>query len=402
MVEALAEKLADFHSVAETSDRIAKYGDWAIRYNQRENEDQWQPYIGRTITPEQDRTLRSYTQAFLARKADLMARRVHDHRIRRVHADLRSDAVCFVNGICVFDCVEFSSRINLLDVARDTGFLQMDLEFRGRDDLAKAFIDHYVQVADDPEHREVLDFYAMYSACVRGKVESFLLDLPEVPSEVKKNAEAAAARYFELACEYATSLPPAVLVIMCGLPGTGKSSLATKLASAGFEVLASDLIRKELTGVDPGEHRYEEYGEGIYTPDISARTYEELLSRARSLLLEGRSVILDAAFLRRDNRRAARKLARNTGAQFTCLSLQIDDATARARIDERSKAGDNPSDALWHVYTGQKRRFQKPSEVPAERLIVLDAKRPTPELAAAVLEGLRQISPLSLASPAPR
>ena len=284
MVEAVACKLAAFHAVAETSPRIARYGDWAIRYNQRENEDQWAPYIGRTVTPEQDRILRAYTEAFFARKADVLDHRVREQRIRRVHADLRSDAVCFVNGICIFDCVEFSSRINLLDVARDTGFLEMDLEYRGRPELAKAFIDHYVQVAGDPEHREVLNFYAMYSACVRGKVESFLLDQPEVPDQLKKAAAKAARRYFDLACRYAASLPPAVLAITCGLPGTGKSSLAAELAPAGFELISSDVVRKELTGVNPSEHRYEDYRAGIYSTDITARTYTALLERARAHL----------------------------------------------------------------------------------------------------------------------
>jgi aminoglycoside phosphotransferase family enzyme/predicted kinase len=396
MLESVARKLAAFHDTAETSPRIAKYGDWAIRYNQRENEDQWSPYIGRTITPEQDRILRAYTEAFFARKADVLQRRVQEQRIRRVHADLRSDAVCFVNGICIFDCVEFSSRINLLDVARDTGFLEMDLEYRGRPDLAKAFIDHYVQVARDPEHREVLDFYAMYSACVRGKVESFLLDQPEVPDQLKKAAAKAAKRYFDLACRYAASLPPAVMAITCGLPGTGKSSLAAELASTGFEVLSSDIVRKELTGVGPSEHRYEDYRAGIYSTDFTARTYTALLDRARTRLEAGQSVVLDASFLRRADRRAARRLARDAGAQFACLYLQLDDDTARRRIKHRAKTGDSPSDALWHIYTAQKRRFQKPTEIPPERLIKLDASSTIATQAKAAQAALHVISPLSV------
>ncbi len=68
-------------------------------------------------------------------------------RIRRVHADLRSDAVCFTNGICVFDCVEFNRRINVLDVARDTGFLAMDLKYRGHDGLAADFTRAYLAAA---------------------------------------------------------------------------------------------------------------------------------------------------------------------------------------------------------------------------------------------------------------
>jgi hypothetical protein len=397
MIEAVADKLAAFHATAETSPRIASYGDWAIRYNQRENEHQWAPYVGRTITPEQDRILRAYSEAFFARKAGVLARRVQEQRIRRVHADLRSDAICMDNGICIFDCVEFSSRINLLDVARDTGFLQMDLEFRGHPDLARVFSERYMRVGEDPQHREVLDFYAMYSACVRGKVESFLLDLPEVPEAVKKNAAKAARRYFDLACKYARSLPPAMLVITCGLPGTGKSSLAHELAPGGFDVISSDVVRKELTGVEPAEHRYEAFRAGIYATDVTARTYEALLDRASTCLEAGRSVILDASFLRRPDRRAARRLARVAGAQFACLYLEIDDDTARKRIAQRAAAGDNPSDALWHVYRGQKRRFQKPTEIPPDRLITLNASTSIRTQAQDTRASLRALSPLSFA-----
>jgi predicted kinase len=395
MVEAIADKLAAFHENAETSPRIAAYGDWAIRYNQRESEDQWTPFIGRTITPEQDRILRAYTEAFLKRKAALLSRRVQELRIKRVHADLRSDAVCFVNGICIFDCVEFSRRINLLDVARDTGFLQMDLEFRGHPDLARAFIERYIEVAGDPEHRDVLDFYAMYSACVRAKVEAFLLDLPEVPEAAKKRAAKASQRYFDLAVQYARSLPPAVLAITCGLPGSGKSSLAQELTGSGFQVLSSDVVRKQLAGSDSTTHHYEEFEEGIYGRHTTERTYDALLHEARPLLEQGSSVILDASFTRRDHRRRAARLAKDVGAQFACLYLEVDDATARNRIDRRVIEGDDPSDARWLVYRGQKRRFQKPSEVPAGRLIPLDASGSNESQARDARIALQALSPLS-------
>ena len=134
MLGDVAEKLVPFHQAgAATSARIAAYGDWAIRFNVRENVRQWTPFIGRTITAEQDGILRNYIEAFYARRADVMERRVDERRIRECHSDLRSDAVCFVDphagpdGICIFDCVEFNRRITHVDVARDVSFLMMDL-----------------------------------------------------------------------------------------------------------------------------------------------------------------------------------------------------------------------------------------------------------------------------------
>jgi aminoglycoside phosphotransferase family enzyme/predicted kinase len=397
MVRALADKLADFHARAETSARIAEYGDWAIRYNWRENVQQWQPYIDRTVSEEQDRVLRAYGEAFFARRAGMLRRRVEERRIRRVHADLRSDAVCFTDGICVFDCVEFSNRINLLDVTRDVGFLAMDLDYRGRSDLARAFVRRYVEASGDSELPRLLEFYAAYSACVRGKVEAFLLDQPEVPGAVQRRAARASKRYFELACRYAESLPPAMLIITCGLTATGKSAVVRRLAElTDIDIISSDVERKRLAGLAPTERRLEPFRGGIYSPEFTERTYAALLEEARERLRRGRSVVLDASYIRRQHRRSAARLAADEGAQFACLEFRSSEGVVRGRLARRLRQGRDPSDARWEVYVAQKRRLQRPSEVAGERLIVVDGEQPLNRAARGLLRGLRRLSPLSL------
>ena len=397
MLRALAERLAEFHARAETSRRIAEYGDWAIRFNWRENVKQWEPYIARTISQEQDRILRAYGEAFFVRRAEILQRRVEEMRIRRVHADLRSDAVCFTDGICIFDCVEFSNRLSLLDITRDVGFLAMDLDYRERTDLAAAFVDHYVEISGDAELPQLLYFYACYSACVRGKVESFLLDEPEVPPRERRAAARAASRYFDLACRYARSLRPAMLVITCGLTATGKSALARRLAGlTGIDVVSSDVVRKRLAGLAPRERRFEPFRGGIYSPEFTERTYAALLEEGRERLRRGRSVILDASFLRREHRRAAARLAAKEGAQFACLQFLASDDTVRRRLARRLREGADPSDARWEIYAGQKRRFQRSTEVLPERLIVVDTKQPLDRAVRRALRSLRLLSPLSL------
>lgn len=340
--------------------------------------------------------LRAYGEAFFARKAEVLGRRVDELRIRRVHADLRSDAVCFVDGVCIFDCVEFSRRISVLDVARDVGFLSMDLDYRGRSDLARAFVDRYVELSGDTDLLEIVDFFAAYSACVRGKVEAFLLDQPEVAEAQKRRARAAARRYFALACRYAASLPPALLVITCGLTATGKSTVARRLAGlTGMEVVSSDVVRKRLAGLAPAERRFEPFQRGIYSPEFTQRTYAELLDETRPLLRAGRSVILDASYLRRQHRRAAARLAAEEGAQFACLEFRASDEAVRRRLARRLREGGDPSDARWEIYAAQKRRFQRPGEVPPERLIVVDTATPLASEVRAALRRLRALSPLS-------
>lgn len=397
MIRAVGDRLVAFHARAETSQRIASYGDRAIRYAWRENFLQWSPQVGETLTAEQDRILRCYGEAFFARKSAVLQRRVAQLRIRECHSDLRSDAVCFTDGVCIFDCVEFSRRIRLVDVARDVGFLAMDLDYRGHSELGDEFIDQYVRLSGDNDLREVISFYKCYNACVRAKVEGILISEREVPISKRRTARKSARRYFDIACRYARELKPGLLVITCGLPGTGKSTIAQSIAErTEFTTISSDMVRKEKAGLTPKEHRYEAFGEGIYATDFTERTYAELLQRARPLLLEGRSVILDASFIRKSHRKGAARLANEAGAQFACVVMDAPPAAVRRRLGRRLARGTGASDARWQTYVAQERRFQQPSELPPDRLIVLKAQRSADVNVADVLEWLRGISPLSL------
>ncbi|MEO8456866.1 MAG: AAA family ATPase [Chloroflexota bacterium] len=399
MVEQVADKLVPFHeSTSETSPAFARYGDWAIRYNHRENVEQWTPFVGKTLTPEQHAICLAYAEAFFARKRDVLARRVKELRIRRTHADLRSDAICMQDGVCIMDAVEFNRRISVLDIARDVGFLEMDLAYRGRQDLAEAFVRRYQKSAHDPDLREVLPFYAYYSACVRGKVEAFLLNIPSVPAKAKKAAAEASHRYFEMACEYAKTLPPAMLVVMCGLSASGKSTAAKEIAPhLGATVISSDVVRKKLAGMRPTTRALDDFRAGLYSAEMTKKTYAAMLEQAHDLLMRGKSVILDATFQRAGERKAAARLARETGAQFALVEVTASDAAARKRLSTRLEKGRDPSDARWEIYIKQKGRFQPPKEVTPDRHIMVHAS------AAAKKRGivnavarLREISPLSV------
>jgi uncharacterized protein len=396
MIRAVAERLVSFHELAPTNRKMASYGDRAIRYAWRENFRQWTNEVGQTLTAEQDRILRCYGEAFFARRAATLERRVAQLRIRECHSDLRSDAVCLTNGICIFDCVEFSRRLRLVDVARDVGFLAMDLEYRGHPQLAGRFVEHYVALSGDDDLRGVINFYKCYNACVRAKVEGLLTGEQEVPLNKRRAARKAARRYFNLACGFANELPPAMLIITCGLPGTGKSTLAQSIAErTGFEVISSDIVRKRMVGLAMDEHQYEAFGEGIYSQQATEMTYASLLERARPFLLDGRSVMLDASFIRRSHRAAAARLAKETGAQFACILLEVSAGAVRSRLDSRVASGEGPSDARWETYTGQRRRFQQPAEVQAERLIVIEMRRSARSSTGKVMRFLGRISPLS-------
>jgi len=203
MVRQVAQKLVDFHQQAETNTEISSYGSLgSILTNTEENFTQTQKYIGVSISSEQYRGIKAYTDSFTVQNIRLFKKRVKEGRIRDCHGDLHSAHICFIDGICIYDCIEFNDRFRYCDVASEIAFLAMDMDYHRHPDLSQHFIDAYVKSSQDEELLKLLHFYKCYRAYVRGKVESFKLDDPHIPEGEKTRALAAARRYFELAKSY--------------------------------------------------------------------------------------------------------------------------------------------------------------------------------------------------------
>jgi aminoglycoside phosphotransferase family enzyme len=203
MVRQVAQKLVDFHRQAETNAEISSYGSLdTILTNTEENFTQTQKYIGVSISGEQYQSIKAYTDSFAEQNIRLFKKRVKEGRIRDCHGDLHSAHICFIDGICIYDCIEFNDRFRYCDVASEIAFLAMDLDYHRHPDLSQHFIDAYVKSSQDEELLKLLHFYKCYRAYVRGKVESFKLDDPHIPEGEKSRALAAARRYFQLAKSY--------------------------------------------------------------------------------------------------------------------------------------------------------------------------------------------------------
>ena len=203
MIRRVAEKLAGFHQRTETGDNINAFGDLdTITRNTEENSSQTIKYIGNTISQENFRHIKGYTTSFMENNSMLFSRRISEGRIRDCHGDLHAAHICFTNGICIYDCIEFNDRFRYCDVASEVAFLAMDLDHYGRSDLSRSFINAYVSCTQDSELPDILDFYKCYRAYVRGKVESFKLDDPHIPDEEKGRITGIARNYFELAASY--------------------------------------------------------------------------------------------------------------------------------------------------------------------------------------------------------
>lgn len=377
LIGRLAVSIAEFHKRAETNGRIGEFGSLDIlKKNTLENFDQTEQFIGRAISPGLFKRIKGYTGSFLEANERLFLRRVEEGFIRDCHGDIHSEHVFADGGIEIIDCIEFNERFRFSDVVADIAFLSMDLDFHNRKELSEKLDSAYFKATGDREGRALLDFYRCYRAYVRGKVEAFKASEEEVEDAARCEARLSSIYHFHLSGRYASGNAPPMLIIVRGLPGTGKSTLARGIAErTGFVHLMSDVVRKELAGVKPGAAGPGKFGEGIYSESFTERTYSEMARRAGRFLGQGRSCVVDATFSKREHLDRVREAAMPSGALVSAVECSAPDEVVKARLDKRCLEAESVSDADWRVYLGKKASFE---EVPGQRVVAV-AEKPLEE-----------------------
>ncbi len=273
---------------------------------------------------------------FLAGRMPLFEARIRAGRVVDGHGDLLAeDIFCLDDGPRILDCLEFDDRLRWVDGLDDAAFLAMDLERLGASDLAERFTGWYSQYSGDPAPTSLRHHYTAYRAFVRAKV-TWLRSRQGDPRAGGEARELAAMALQHLRAGAVT------LVLIGGLPGTGKSALAGTLASRlGCTVLGSDRIRKELAGIPAEQKSPAPYGAGIYDRFWTERTYQELLHRAAELLSRGESVIADASWTCSGHRAAAQTMADNAAANIVQLRCTAPaEVTARRMRSRTGSASD--------------------------------------------------------------
>lgn len=391
ILDAVAEKLADFHRRAETGGRIDEIGGPAtIRHNHEENFAQTEKYIGVTIAADRFEFIKNYIFRFMEENRELLAGRVAAHRIRDGHGDLHLEHIVVAGDIIIFDCIEFNERFRYGDVAAEVAFLAMDLDYNGYPEYADRFVQAYAAAAADGELRKLLNFYKCYYAYVRGKVIGFRSDDPVIDAAGREEARQLAARYFDLAYTYAARLEQPALIIMAGLMGTGKSVLAALAAPRlGAAVIRSDVLRKEILNLAPTDRHHVEFGKGIYGGEISARTYATAHERAMALLQFGTPVIIDASYKRAQERHEALALARRLAVPFLFVECVCPEEIVRERLERRVRDPEEASDGRWEIYAAQKNDYDRSDELPRESRMTVDTSRPPETCLRQVIERLR-------------
>lgn len=328
LIVRLADAVAAFHARAEAA-APAFGGSRGIASVLADNQDNLLrgcPPLDRAAVE----ALGAASAAALARHAGLLDARQMQGKVRRCHGDLHLRNICLLDGEpTLFDCIEFSDDIACIDVLYDLAFLLMDLEHRNLRPLANILFNRYIDRADETDGLAAVPLLMSIRAGVRAKVALAAL-------AVQPGAAEEARAYLDLARALLRPGRPALLAIG-GLSGTGKSTIAARLAAEfapapGARHIRSDVLRKSLMKVAP-ETRLPQ---SAYARGVSERVYRAMHQEAAAALAAGYTAILDATFIDEKERDAAVQLARDAGAAFAGLWLTAPEAVLVGRVEARS------------------------------------------------------------------
>jgi aminoglycoside phosphotransferase family enzyme/predicted kinase len=341
----VARSLADFHSRADRSpgiDRAATAE--AVRANWDDGFALLRTSVGAVLDAAKCARVEALVHRYLAGREVLFAERIEAGHVCDGHGDLQAaDIFCLDDGVRILDCIEFNDRFRHGDVMADIAFLAMDLERLGSADLARRFVAWHREFAGDACPESLVHHYIAYRAHVRCKVAC--LRVAQLEGTEREHEAEAARSLLDLALGH-LERARVRLVLIGGLPGTGKSTLAAELGDRhGWTVLRTDEVRKEQAGLASGTSGAAPFGQGLYRTETTEDVYGLVLERARLGLERGESVVVDASWSAARFREAARLLADQCQADLTELRCSAPADVADQRLIDRLARGDDPSDA---------------------------------------------------------
>ena len=332
-VHLLARLLADFHSRCATSarpetvagpDRLRELWELGLDALAADAE---------LLDREEVAEARSHVDAYVSGRGPLFSRRISSGQVRDGHGDLLADDIfCMPDGPRILDCLDFDPALRHGDVLGDMATLVMDLEHLGAPEAGEQLLHEYSEFSGEHHPSTLAHLYVAYRAQVRAKVA--LVRAGQVTDPASHAHEVQQARQLTRLMIEHLRLTRVVLVLVGGLPGSGKSTVADGLAAAtGALVLSSDLVRHQLDL--PLAVRY--------SPEAVNHVYEVLLERARAGLEQGWDVVIDASWADAGQRAAAARLAVQSHSSLLELRCDANDAIADRRL--RNRPAGHPSDA---------------------------------------------------------
>jgi predicted kinase len=140
-----------------------------------------------------------------------------------------------------------------------------------------------------------------------------------------------------------------MLILVFGLPGTGKSYFSRKLKN----ILCIDYLNTDMIREDIGK-------KGEYSEESKQLIYNKLYEKTRDLLDKGEDLIIDGTFHKQKRRNRLRDIAGEKGHKFYTILMRADENTIRKRVKKDRKY----SEAGFEVYEKIKDEFEEVTEDP--------------------------------------
>ncbi len=344
----IIQKLADFYLHQKPPQAISQFGTPdAVRENTHGNFSVLSDFIGETLTQPAFDAVKYFTDQFYECNEELFYQRMEEKRILDCHGDLRLEHIhLHPDRLSIFDCIEFNDRFRYIDQASDIAFLAMELDLAGRNEWGRLIINRLKDLLEDEALPRMTDFYKVYRACVRCKVESIKSRETEVVKTDREHSRKLADRHIKLALRYALADSGPFVLIVMGPVASGKSTIAKNLANIlGWKHMNSDVIRKEMAGLNPNEPSPGEMKSTLYSPENSKKVYQSLINSAKIAAKNKECIILDATFGNREFRSQAIKAFNQLEIPFCFTELSASEETLRERLQQREYATAEASDA---------------------------------------------------------
>jgi len=347
MIDELAGEVAGLHSGAAVATLESPFGESALIRDSVQA--CFDPLMQIPLTEELRFELESVSEWFESEGSRLQETFVARKRqgwVRECHGDLHlGNLVLYRQKPTLFDCLEFNPQLRWIDVISDIAFLVMDLFDRGAATLASRLLNSWLERTGDYEGLKVLKYYLAYRALVRAKVAALRFQQLD-------NLSIEATHQLELLKSYVdlgrilVAKNPVSIVLMHGVSGSGKSFVASQLATALHGIrIRSDVERKRLWGRQSPSDQTSNSERDLYSQDVTHMTYERLKTLVRSTIDAGYITIVDATFLKRADRIAFAALAHELDVPCVTVACHANECVLRERLAERGAGGGDASDA---------------------------------------------------------
>jgi uncharacterized protein len=270
--------------------------------------------------------------------------------IRRCHGDLHLRNIVMIDDEPIlFDALEFDEDLATIDVLYDLAFLLMDLDYRGLTPTANRILNRYLFLSGRLENIYGLKAIPLFLALRAGIRAMVCVDRSRQSSGKIATAEINdAKKYFQAAMHYLQMKKP-VLIAIGGFSGTGKTTLADRLAGSldhapGFLHLRSDTERKKLFNIAETDR----LGPEGYTKHANTQVYDNLLHKTRIALKASHRVIVDAVFSKEHERTAIKALAADFDIPFIGLWLTADENQLSSRVAMRKGDASDATPVIVH------------------------------------------------------